>query len=390
MAIDLEFHGVSKRYRVPAKEGGTRDFLALDNVSFTVGRGEAYGIIGHNGAGKSTALKLIAGIAKPTTGYIETRGRLATLIEVGSGFHPELTGTQNVFLSGTLLGMKRAEVAAKLPSIIEFAETGDFMNLPVKQFSSGMYVRLGFAIAAHLDAEILLLDEVLAVGDMKFQARCVDRIQELRKSGRTIIFISHDLPAVQRLCEKVLWLDHGKVKTIGPAAEVIGAYRSEGVKLPAAERSHVDTSSLDATIESLRFLNATGESTTSFRSGSEFVGRLRYCSKVNKPANAALGFRRPDDGVLECVVHTRDHGGPFVLEVEGEVEFRVANLPLRPGMFYIDVALAWADGMGDFDWRTRCAMVDVQPGPWHQGEYYTAFDWRHKRLQEFETEVSDG
>src|SRR3954471_4422719 len=213
--IDLSFDNVSKRYLVkqerPAASGSNSvlnrlralrhkpsDFWAARDVSFQIPRGQAVGIIGHNGAGKSTILKLLANITAPTSGQMVINGRLSALIEVGSGFHPELTGRENIFLNGAILGMRRAEIAAKLDSIVDFAGVRPFLDVPVKRFSSGMYVRLGFSIASHLDPDILLLDEVLAVGDAAFQEKCLRRIGELREAGKTIVFISHDLAAVER------------------------------------------------------------------------------------------------------------------------------------------------------------------------------------------------
>jgi lipopolysaccharide transport system ATP-binding protein len=234
-AVDLEVLHVSKRYRLrDPRPRGLRsrliptyiDFWALRDVSFTVTRGEALGIIGANGAGKSTLLKLLSEITAPTAGEIRLYGRLAALIEVGSGFHPELTGRENVFLSGSILGMRRGEIRAKLPQIIEFAGIGDFIDAPVKWFSSGMYVRLGFAIAAHLDPQILLVDEALAVGDAQFQQRCYERIEALRAAGITIVFISHDLCSVERLCGRVLLMEHGAVAADGPAATIVAQYRN--------------------------------------------------------------------------------------------------------------------------------------------------------------------
>ena len=245
--IDLRFDRVSKRYLIPHEEedGGSlhpwmrklrslwstpREFWAVREVSFEVKRGEALGIIGHNGAGKSTVLKLLASITTPSAGEITINGGVAALIEVGSGFHPELTGRENVYLSGSILGMARSEIGQKLESIIDFSEIRDFIDIPVKRYSSGMYVRLGFSIAAHLEPEILLLDEVLAVGDMAFQRKCLDRVRALRQAGRTIIFISHDLNAVEALCDRVLLMQRGEVIADGPPGEVIGQYKALATK----------------------------------------------------------------------------------------------------------------------------------------------------------------
>jgi lipopolysaccharide transport system ATP-binding protein len=230
---DLLVERVSKRYTVtePISEESDRgalrrtvsrfrqrpvEFWALRDISFQVARGETLGIIGDNGAGKSTLLKLLSGVTSPTTGQLTVRGRMSALIEVGSGFHPELTGRENVYLSGSILGMRRREIAAKLERIIDFAGVRRFIDTPVKRYSSGMYLRLGFSIAAHLEPDILLLDEVLAVGDAEFQAKCLER---------TIVFISHDLSAVEYLCRRVLLLGHGRILADGPPREVVEMYR---------------------------------------------------------------------------------------------------------------------------------------------------------------------
>jgi lipopolysaccharide transport system ATP-binding protein len=245
--VDLDFHHVSKQYLVrgdgePADASANplvrtwrrlrarpEPFFALRDVSFQVRRGEALGIIGHNGAGKSTILKLLSRITAPSRGEITIDGRLSALIEVGSGFHPELSGRENVYLSGAILGMRRREIAAKLDSIVEFAGVRAFIDTPVKRYSSGMYVRLGFAIAAHLDPDILLLDEVLAVGDAAFQARCMQRIRELEAAGTTIVFISHDLNAVERLCQRAILMRRGQIADEGLPRDVIHRYHADAV-----------------------------------------------------------------------------------------------------------------------------------------------------------------
>ena len=201
-----------------------RELWALQDLSFEVPVGEALGIIGPNGAGKSTLLKLIAGITLPTAGRIEVRGRVASLIEVGAGIHPELTGRENIFLNGTLLGMSRPEIAAKFEAIVEFAELAPFIDMPVKRYSSGMFVRLGFAVAAHLEPDILLVDEVLSVGDLAFQRKSSERMRQLLGAGHTVLLVSHNLPVIQSACERVLLLTEGRLVATGPADEVVRRY----------------------------------------------------------------------------------------------------------------------------------------------------------------------
>ena len=204
------------------------DFWALKDVSLEVKQGEVVGIIGRNGAGKSTLLKILSRITEPTTGRVHLRGRVASLLEVGTGFHPELTGRENVFLNGAILGMSRAEIRKKFDEIVAFAEVEKFLDTPVKRYSSGMYVRLAFAVAAHLEPEILIVDEVLAVGDAQFQKKCLGKMGEVAKGGRTVLFVSHQIAAVTRLCEKALWLDAGKAKDFGSAELICSEYLSNG------------------------------------------------------------------------------------------------------------------------------------------------------------------
>jgi lipopolysaccharide transport system ATP-binding protein len=201
-----------------------REIWALDDVSFEVAEGEIVGFIGRNGAGKSTLLKILTRITAPTKGRAEIRGRVGSILEVGTGFHPELTGKENVFLNGAMLGMTRREVRTRLPQIVEFSGVEKFIDTPVKRYSSGMYVRLAFAVAAHLEPEVLLIDEVLAVGDHEFQQRCMGRIEEIGQSGRTVVFVSHDMAAVSRLCQRTYCLDGGRVVLEGPSEEIVAKY----------------------------------------------------------------------------------------------------------------------------------------------------------------------
>lgn len=204
-------------------------FWALRDVAFEVTPGEIVGIIGRNGAGKSTLLKILSRITEPTTGRVELYGRVASLLEVGTGFHPELSGRENILLNGAILGMRKSEIERKFDEIVAFAEVEKFIDTPVKHYSSGMYVRLAFAVAAHLEPEILIIDEVLAVGDGRFQRKCLDKMQEVGKEGRTVLFVSHNMPAVTRLCPRTILLDGGKIIDDGISTQVVGAYLSNGL-----------------------------------------------------------------------------------------------------------------------------------------------------------------
>ena len=243
----IELSQVSKRYLLGEHVGAGRNLReavsaftsarcppsvdevwSLRDVTLEIGEGDAVGIIGRNGAGKSTLLKIITRITEPTSGVSRTRGRVGALLEVGTGFHPELTGRENVYLNGAILGMPRREVQTQFDEIVDFSGVERFIDTPVKRYSSGMYLRLAFAVAAHLDADIMVVDEVLAVGDAEFQRKCLGKMAEVERSGRTVLFVSHNLDAIIRLCPRAIWLDEGSVRAIGPAAEVLDAYLASG------------------------------------------------------------------------------------------------------------------------------------------------------------------
>jgi lipopolysaccharide transport system ATP-binding protein len=247
MTVAVDVEGLSKRYRIgelQAAYGTLRESLshmakrltgqehhrgfdeiwALNDVSFAVTEGEALGVIGRNGAGKSTLLKILTRITAPTAGRAEIRGRVGSLLEIGTGFHPELTGRENIYLNGAILGMKRREINAKLPEIVEFSGVDKFLDTPVKRYSSGMHVRLAFSVAAHFEPEILLVDEVLSVGDAEFQARCMGRMEDIGATGRTVLFVSHNMQAVSQLCDRAILLDDGEIVMDGPSGDVVAHY----------------------------------------------------------------------------------------------------------------------------------------------------------------------
>jgi ABC-type polysaccharide/polyol phosphate transport system ATPase subunit len=394
--IDIRLAEVSKRYRIqndfeqpghPLARKLRRmlrrpsEFWAVRDVSFEVARGEALGIIGHNGAGKSTMLKLLSSITTPTAGEIEIHGRLSALIEVGSGFHPELTGRENVFLNGSILGMRRAEIARKLDRIVEFAGVEQFVDTPVKRFSTGMYVRLGFSIAAHLEPDILLLDEVLAVGDAAFQERCLKRIDEMRRDGTTIIFISHDLAAVERLCRRVILMDHGQIAAEGPAGEVIARYEA-GARGPAPTRPGSGAQGgfrHEASITSCSLEHPSGAAHGGFTTGSPLVARIGYEVREHVPDAAVEVFFLSQDGEIHCQLSTELNGSRIELwPGRGEVEFTWPELGLLPGPYRVSASLKHRGGApgADIDHHPACGVLRVDPGKSVRGAFYAPHRWR--------------
>jgi lipopolysaccharide transport system ATP-binding protein len=278
-------------------DGNSEDFWALRDVSFGVRRGEVVGIIGRNGAGKSTLLKILSRITEPTAGRVALQGRVVSLLEVGTGFHPELTGRENVFLNGAILGMKRAEISRKFDEIVSFAEVEQFLDTPVKHYSSGMYVRLAFAVAAHLEPEILIVDEVLAVGDMEFQRKCLGKMEQVAGGGRTVLFVSHNMAAVQRLCGRGLHLRQGRLVSGGPVEAVIDSYLTEATASGSDRPPTYAKRCAALEIEKAEIL-VNGEVRSTVPAGSTATFRLRY--RCREPA------RFPDG--LECGFIVYGHG----------------------------------------------------------------------------------
>ena len=347
------------------RDGAASSFAALTDVTFSVEKGSTLGVIGANGSGKSTLLKLLAGIHKPTSGRLETRGRIAALIELGAGFHPEITARENVEINGMLLGLSRREVAARLDAIVEFAGVEEFMDEPVKSFSSGMLVRLGFAVAAHADPEILLVDEVLAVGDEAFTHRCLERIADFQREGRTIVVVSHDLELVIATSPRVLRLEGGRLVADGPAAEVVGRYREEVAFREGAARgdglpdSAKRWGSGAARIEAVRLLGPEGAPTRVLAAGKPF--RIELSGSAAGPLSdfvAGIRIARVD-GTTVFGTNTRIDG-EVLSRVEGAfrlaLEFAAADL--TAGSYVLDAAVHAADG-APYDYRADVLRFDV-------------------------------
>jgi ABC-type polysaccharide/polyol phosphate transport system ATPase subunit len=354
--IAIRAEHVSKTYKLRRERSRTlkETFLrqyapadhvqALRDVTFSVEPGGSFGVVGANGSGKSTLLKLLAGTAKPTTGTLEVNGRVTALLEIGAGFHPDFSGSENAYLNGSLLGLSRKEMERVMPSIEEFADIGRFFDAAVKTYSSGMFMRLGFAVAVHLDPDVLLVDEVLAVGDEYFQHKCFAKIAEFRERKKTIVLVSHDLSAVARLCQRAIWLDDGALAAQGAPHDVINAYHQkvgEKEQRERAKRGEIGRrwGSKEIEITSARVLGPDGAERVVLESG--------------KPAAIEIGFRNPrgvtdavfgvylyrEDGIGVYGTNTRMDEVHVPVRPEGVARFAIDELELLPGAFDVDIGI---------------------------------------------------
>lgn len=408
MSEAIRVEGLSKLYRrtMPgdrlrtlksALVGGslTRDLkreeaiAALENVDFTVDRGEAFGVIGGNGSGKSTLLKLVAGMLKPTTGRIVVDGRVAALIELGAGFHPEISGRENVFINGAVLGLSRKEIERRYDEIVEFSGLGDFMEEPVKNYSSGMYVRLGFAVAVHTDPDVLLVDEVLAVGDEAFAHRCVRRIEELLAQDKTLLLVSHSLDLVEGVCDRVLWLDNGVQRLVGPPRRVIDAYRqavaeAEGEANQAANQRRSEEvgadgevlrwGSREAEITAVRLLAPDGER-YHLESGEPAAFEIQ--ARAEQPlSDFVFGVAVSTPRGIECWGTNTDLAGLVPDTFQGEVAVRLTcpSLRLAPGDYVVDAAVHSKDGV-PYDYQRKVITFTVSSRERGVGVYFPEHRW---------------
>lgn len=348
------------------KNSGSGEFTALDNINLEIPEGKTFGLLGHNGSGKSTLLKCIAKILTPNTGRIAYSGRMAAMLEVGSGFHPELTGRENIYLNGAILGMSRAEMDAKFDSIVDFSGVERFIDQPVKNYSSGMYVRLGFSVAIHVEPEILLVDEVLAVGDLEFQEKCMNKFAQLKNDGHTVVVVSHGLEQMRTFCDQAAWLDHGKLMAVGPAAEVIDQYadKAHGVQLVPGGGTRFGSG--EALLTKMEWLNSAGEDVRQCRTGEEITIRLHYEAHEDIP-----------NPVFGCSIDTREgywvwgtqaldnHYIPEVLpQGSGWVDVKIPRLPLRPGTYLLSASIQN---------RTLTSMIDA----WQKGVTFEVLAGEH-------------
>jgi len=381
---EIAVEGVSRRFRVYPRDtrslkglvlsrgrGPATDMWALRDVSFSLEPGSAAGLIGRNGSGKSTLLRIVSAIIKPTSGRVGVGGRIATLLELGAGFHPDFTGRENVFLNGSILGLKRSYIREQLDEIVAFAGLEEFIDLPVRTYSSGMYMRLGFAIASHLDADLLLLDEVFAVGDEAFQRKCFAKIFDFKRNGGTIVFVSHDAAAVERLCERAILLLQGRVAFDGPTHDALTEYH----RLLADEREPAESvagldewGSGEARIASARVCGSGGEARDQFLSGEPLSLRLELVTeRAVPPPHVSFELRDDAERVLASGdVDTAELGWP---DGAGELllRFDVEALPLADGRFHFALALDGAQGGQLYHRLARVAPFVVYPAGGERG-----------------------
>ena len=374
MSNAVEFEEVWKKYRKGEKFNSIRDafpnfmrslaknnpkdlsreeFWAVQDVSFTIPHGGVVGVMGSNGAGKSTILKLLSGIIVPTTGKMKINGRVSALIEVTAGFHPELTGRENVYLNGTILGMRHREIERKFDEIVEFSGVEDFIDTPVKRYSSGMYSRLGFSVAAHMDPEILIVDEVLSVGDISFQAKCAQKMRELLKSGATIILVSHQISLVQSMCKRIILLNYGEVVKDGPTDDVIPYYQNlifkkseEDIKhkMNVTEKLVKPKQGLPVDITNVSIWSKNSEGKNGFMTGEEINIKVDYFSKQRIESPIVIIDVLRADGVLCCSLNSKAQGIVFNEIFEKGSMHVVFENSLNSGVYLFKISF-WERGM---------------------------------------------
>jgi len=411
----IELNNISKRFRIRREQQrslqdtfirllrGKRDpreyFWPLRDVSFTVYPGDSIGILGPNGSGKSTLLKLITGILDPTSGHLQVRGRVSSLLELGAGFHPDLTGRENIYLNGSVHGLSRADMQKRLKNIIDFAELGDFIDTPVKHYSSGMYVRLGFAVAIHTDPEVLVVDEVLTVGDQVFQQKCLERIFDLKRKGVAVVLVSHSLADVERLCDRAIWLHEGLVRGDGEALHVVDDYtafandlyyhgRRERQEEEVAAEFVIDSSERrwgtgSAIIENVELLNASGTEPEYFVTGEPLRLLIHYRTRarLETPAFGLAIYRRDDVHVNGPNSVQEGFVLPYIDGV-GVMEYTVDSLPLNAGFYQFTVAIYNEDSTVAMDHHHRMYEFEVRSATSRSedGVVHIPAKWHHTAL----------
>lgn len=355
-----------------------KEFWALKNVSFELKRGECLGIIGTNGSGKSTTLKLLSKILKPTTGEIKINGRLSALIEVGAGFHGDLTGRENIYLNGAIIGMKNKEINKKFDSIVEFSELEEFIDTPVKRYSSGMYARLGFSVAAHMDPNILLVDEVLSVGDICFQAKCIERIKKMKQEGVTIIFISHNMEAMLNLCSRAILLHKGVILTQGSTEEVVREYQSNSQKKML---KNYEITNEPIFIKNLDFTDSTGNLRYSFKKGETCHIKLLIESKETIK-NPVIGIAFYDSKGICIYGHNSKIDKIIIGDITGVLELGVEypHINFQPGTYFVTVAIFDNRGLEPYQYLDRHFTFSVYGDKGEIGMISIPHNWKTNNL----------
>lgn len=384
MSTAVKVEGLSKRFRIfhernqylktsllRGRRARWEDFWALRDVDFEVESGQAFGVVGHNGSGKSTLLKCLTGILRPDAGSVQINGSVSALLELGAGFHPDLTGRENVYLNGAILGMPRKELVRRFDEIVHFAGLEEFIDQPVRNYSTGMTVRLGFAIAINVDPDVLIIDEILAVGDAEFQAKCRDKISDFRSQGKTIVLVTHGLSDVLGLCDSAVWLDHGKVRATGDPVDIVDRYT--GVAREGRVVEHSDATrwgSGEARISGIELLDTDGAALEFARTGMSIVIRIRYTA-FERIENAVIGFALDhQNGQHVSGTNTRRHGRSIpVLEGDGYVDYEIPDLSLLEGTYFLSVAVNdWTESH-DYDYLRHGLRFDVLPSVIHESGF---------------------
>ncbi|MDE0613524.1 MAG: ABC transporter ATP-binding protein [bacterium] len=367
----------------PFRRVRSEPFWALRDVSLEVPKGSMYGLVGRNGSGKSTLLRVMAGIYRPTEGRVEVKGRTSALLELGAGFHPALSGRENIYLNASVLGVPKSQIDDRVEQIVEFAGLEEFIDSPVKIYSSGMYVRLGFAVAVHVDPEILIVDEVVAVGDEEFQLRCFSHLESLRSQGVTIVLVSHDLGMLRANCDQMAWLNRGLLAAVGDPQEVINAYLDTIDTEGAASVGHrLRPDAEQATplrITDLEFFDEAGHRPKSFASGDPLVVRIHYSASepIQDPV-FSLGFYDHNNLHLAGPRSHADGFRPGKVDGEGWVEFRLSRIPFRSGAFHVNAAVQDSDASFLYDRRAREFWLQIsgEPDPQANGLLNLEGLWR--------------
>ncbi len=356
---------ISDRFRnvlFKSSSRSTEEFWALEDINFTVEKGEAIGIIGKNGAGKSTLLKILSRITEPTVGRFEINGRVSSLLEVGTGFHPELTGRENIFLNGTILGMKRFEIKSKFNEIVDFSGVEKFLDTPVKHYSSGMYVRLAFSVAAHLEPEILIIDEVLAVGDAEFQKKCLGKMDDATKEGRTVLFVSHNMNAVQRLCSKGILLGDGKLIYNDDIGNVVDLYFQKVIGVPQNSIAEItDRKGIGHFKFAAYKLLDSKEREIEVASSGDLLSIRIYFEVIEPLTNCRISIAVSNKDKTLFVLSTENTiNENIILSDQGYIDFQIARLPLTNGEY--SCTLFCESGEGIQDWVSSAFIFSVKRG----------------------------